>query len=359
MKAGAIRIRGLTKRYGAFTAVDNVDLDVEPGALMALLGPSGCGKTTTLRMIAGFIKLDAGTISVDGDLLSDASTVRPPERRNMGMVFQSYAVWPHMTVADNIAYGLKMRGVGRAQTRARVDKILDVVGLRGQEAKYPGALSGGQQQRVALARAVIVEPRILLLDEPLSNLDAKLRESMRHELRRIQQSLGITAVFVTHSQEEALSMADHIAVMRDGRVIERGTPQSLYSAPATRFVADFVGLANFLEGDVVGRAGDRVRIETPTGTVEAVWGGGSEKQAQVLIRPEHLELHSPDSLPVPGKNSLEARIVEATFSGSVVDYLVDAGDESRLRVQAFAPQRYHAGQPVRLCFSPEYARTVS
>ncbi len=359
MTSGAIQIRGLVKRYGPFVAVGGIDLDVAPGSLVSLLGPSGCGKTTTLRMIAGFIGPDAGTIAVDGRVLTDATSSLPPERRDMGMVFQSYAVWPHMTVFENIAYGLRTRRVDKAEIRRRVDAIVDLVGLRGHETKYPSALSGGQQQRVALARAVVTEPRILLLDEPLSNLDTKLRETMRYELRRIQQNLGITTVFVTHSQEEALVMSDQIAVMREGSIIEQGTPQALYARPATRFVADFIGVANFLGGTVAGIDGERVRIDGPQGPLEGVWGGGDRERAQLLLRPEHIELHPGDAAEITGVNTLRARVVEAAFNGSIVDYVLDWDGQERLRAQAFAPQRFSPGDAVRLRFAAENARTVT
>lgn len=357
MSSGAIQIRGLVKTYGAFTTVGGIDLDVAPGSLVSLLGPSGCGKTTTLRMIAGFINPNAGRISVDGDVLSEAGSSTPPERRNMGMVFQSYAVWPHMTVSENIAYGLRTRRAPAAEIKRKVDEIVELVGLSGHEHKYPNALSGGQQQRVALARAVVTRPRILLLDEPLSNLDTKLREVMRFELRRIQQSLGITTVFVTHSQEEALVMSDQVAVMRDGLIVEQGTPHELYERPRSRFVADFMGLANFISGEVADESGDRIRLRTPFGLVEGA-GSGAGGAPQIMVRPQHIEL-LPASPEPSTLNDFPATVTEAAFNGSIIDYTLDAGGPVPLRVQAFTPQRFNLGDAVRVRFDAATARVVT
>src|SRR6266545_223700 len=269
-----VTIRGLTKRYGDVAAVRSLDLQVKPGELVALLGPSGCGKTTTLRLAAGFLKPEAGEIWVGERCLSSATTVIPPERRRMAMIFQSYALWPHMTVAQNIAYGLRFNGVPRGERERRVRDMLRVVQLEGYGSRYPGELSGGQQQRVAVARALVVEPEILLLDEPLSNLDANLREEMRFEIRRLHETFGITTLYVTHDQAEAMVTADRIAVMRRGRVEQVASPYDVYERPATEFVAAFIGRTNTLDGTVVGpgvveAAGRRLR-----GTDEAGFGVG-------------------------------------------------------------------------------------
>ena len=238
-----IRVAGVVKRFGAATAVDHADLTVADGELFTLLGPSGCGKTTLLRLIAGFVQADAGEIRF-GDRVV---TGLPPHARNIGMVFQNYALWPHMTVAENVSYGLRIRKIPAAEVRARLDEGLRKVNLTGLEARYPGQLSGGQQQRVALARALVLEPDILLLDEPLSNLDAKIRVQVRAEIRQLQQALRITTIYVTHDQEEALSLSDRVAVMKDGRVLQVGAPKELYERPRTRFVADFVGTNNLVD----------------------------------------------------------------------------------------------------------------
>src|SRR5216683_6188950 len=243
-----VEVRGLSKAYGSTVVVDRVDLSIQHGQLLCLLGPSGCGKTTTLRLLAGFVEPDGGEVLVGGRQLSAAGRVVPPEQRNMSMIFQSYAVWPHMTVFDNVAYGLKLRRIARTEMAERVHSMLSLVQLDGLAARYPGELSGGQQQRVALARALVVEPETLLLDEPLSNLDASLREQMRFEIRRIHDETGITMVYVTHDQTEAMVIADRVVVMNVGRIEQIGTPTEIYEAPRSRFVASFIGQTNCLPG---------------------------------------------------------------------------------------------------------------
>src|SRR4030095_8369614 len=247
-----ITLRGLVKRYGDFAALEDLSLEVRAGELVSLLGPSGCGKTTTLRLVAGFLKPEAGEIRVGDRLLSSPAAVVPPERRRMAMIFQSYALWPHMTVAQNVGYGLRFKGgVSRADRGRRVTAMLKVVRLDGLEHRYPGELSGGQQQRVAVARALVVEPEVLLLDEPLSNLDANLREEMRFEIRRLHEAFGITTLYVTHDQAEAMVISDRIAVLERGRVAQIGTADELFHRPRTRFVAEFIGKTNVLDGKAV------------------------------------------------------------------------------------------------------------
>src|SRR6266513_928792 len=259
-------LKALTKRYGDVGAVDGLSLEIKPGELLALLGPSGCGKTTTLRLVAGFLAPEAGEIWVGDRCLSSPLSVVPPERRRMAMIFQSYALWPHMTVAQNVAYGLRFKpGLSRGDREARVREMLRVVQLAGYEARYPGELSGGQQQRVAVARALVVEPEILLLDEPLSNLDANLREEMRFEIRRLHETFGNTTLYVTHDQAEAMVISDRIAVLKAGRVAQVGTPEDLFQRPRTRFVAEFIGRTNLLTGvasepGVVTRGALRLRL---------------------------------------------------------------------------------------------------
>src|SRR5256885_9058781 len=250
-----VTIKGLTKRYGDLAALEGLDLRVEPGELVSLLGPSGCGKTTTLRLVAGFLRPEAGEIWVGDRCLSSPTSVVAPERRRMAMIFQSYALWPHMTVAHNVAYGLRFkRGLARADREHRVHEMLRVVQLAGYEARYPGELSGGQQQRVAVARALVVEPEILLLDEPLSNLDANLREEMRFEIRRLHEAFGITTLYVTHDQAEAMVISDRVAVLNRGRVEQVGTAEDLFQRPRTRFVAEFIGKTNLVDAVEIGRA---------------------------------------------------------------------------------------------------------
>ncbi len=286
----ALDVRGLEKRFGTTVAVDGVDLEVPRGSLTALLGPSGCGKTTVLRMVAGLADPDAGTIAIDGSLVSGPGVAVPPEKRNVGLVFQDYALFPHLTVGRNIAYGLA--GRPRAERERRTADALTLVGLEGVEDRYPTALSGGQQQRVALARAIVTRPDLVLLDEPFSNLDATLRAAVREEVRTILRDAEQTAVFVTHDQEEALSLADRVAVMESGRIHQFAHPQALYTAPATRFVAEFVGEADVLDGT---RAGTYL-VDTPIGRLPTA-RPISDTHVAVVIRPESVRLRADPEAP--------------------------------------------------------------
>jgi iron(III) transport system ATP-binding protein len=321
-------------------AVNGLSLTIPHGAFVALVGPSGCGKTTTLRLLAGFLKPDSGRIIVEGQVLSDSAAVVPPELRNMGMVFQQYAVWPHMTVFDNVAFGLAARHVKRDELRQRVGDILDVVGLTELAHVYPSLLSGGQQQRVALARSLVVEPRVLLLDEPLSNLDSKLRERMRWELKGLQRRTGITFVYVTHDQTEAMAIADYVAVMDHGQLQQYGPPREVYDAPANRFVADFMGLVNLVRAEVVradgaGRATVRLLLEPALEVVVSALGVVALGDlVSVAIRPEHIMLSAD-----PAIGGVPARVTQATFLGSLNDYVVSVAGVGpaaplTLRIQA-------------------------
>jgi spermidine/putrescine ABC transporter ATP-binding subunit len=331
-----ITLRNLTKRFGEVTAVDDVTLSVADSHFVTLLGPSGCGKTTTLRMLAGFTRPDGGEVRVDGELYSSPERALPPEKRQMGMVFQSYAVWPHLTVFENVAFGLRLQKLPAEEIRRRVHGVLDRVGLADLGARYPNQLSGGQQQRVALARSIVVEPKILLLDEPLSNLDAKLRERMRTELKDLQRALGITFVYVTHDQAEALALSDRIAVFDHGRVLQYASPREVYEHPANRVVAEFMGQVNLLDGEVVERAAEgsaaRVRVDevlTLSATSRERLDIG--QHVAVVIRPEDVVVTREH----PGKpvNVLRAAVRDSVFLGNVVDcrLLVD-GHELRAQV---------------------------
>ncbi|WP_052460590.1 ABC transporter ATP-binding protein [Microbacterium gorillae] len=317
---GRMRLEGVSKRYpgkaATAPAVDDVTLDIAPGEFISLLGPSGCGKTTTLRMIAGFETPTAGRITLDGeDLLA-----LPPHRRPMSMVFQSYALFPHLSVRDNIAYGLKLRKLPRAQIDAEVDAVVDVMGLDGLDRRAPHQLSGGQQQRVALARALVIKPKVLLFDEPLSNLDAKLRGTMRLQIRRLQQQLGITSIFVTHDQEEAMTMSDRIVVMRGGRVQQIGSPQEIYRRPTTPFVADFIGTANILAARVT-RVGDGRADVVVAGralSVPAHPDIAVGSPAGLLVRPEAARITPVDAC-TPGGEDI-GEVIVASFAGERIDY---------------------------------------
>jgi iron(III) transport system ATP-binding protein len=352
--AVSIRIVNLVKSFGNLRAVDSVSLAIEPGELFFLLGPSGCGKTTLLRCVAGFHQPEAGAIRI-GDR---EVTHLPPHRRDTGMVFQSYALWPHLTVAENVAFGLEMRKVRRPEIRRRVAEALARVHMADRAASRPNQLSGGQQQRVALARALVIEPQCLLLDEPLSNLDAKLRLEMRVEIRRICKQAGLTAIYVTHDQKEALSVADRLAVLRDGRVEQVGAPSEVYRRPANRFVAGFIGEGNFLDGRVVGAADGLVRLETPLGVLAAAADGQAPAAGAAVaacIRPEAVRFDEP---PAGAPNVLAGRLVRTVYQGEVAQHeLALAAGGATAEWKAFELNPHAAADPagrdVRVWIAPE------
>jgi iron(III) transport system ATP-binding protein len=355
-----IAIERVTKRFGAVTAVKSLSLEIRDREFVTLLGPSGCGKTTLLRLIAGFMTPDEGLIRVGADTLSTAAAVVPPERRGMGMVFQNYAVWPHRTVYENVAFGLEVRKVPRAEARTRVGKILELVNLAGLERRYPSELSGGQQQRVALARSLVVEPSILLLDEPLSNLDAKLRERMRWELKELQRRTGITFVYVTHDQSEAMALSDRIAVMHQGEVMQYGAPREVYTRPANKTVADFMGLVNLLTGRVLRAAGEDSLVAIggnhPIGLAlpRTLTDGDA---VQVAVRPESVRVTvlAPGAAGDDGTASVPGKVADVTFLGNVIDCHVTLDDGSRIRVQVDPAQTLEVGQRVAVRFDRQAA----
>jgi ABC-type Fe3+/spermidine/putrescine transport system ATPase subunit len=320
MPEAHVRLVDLTKRFapGAQPAVDNVSLEIPPGSFTTFLGPSGCGKTTTLRMIAGFYEPDHGDIYIGARRINDV----PAHRRKTAMVFQDYALFPHMTVADNVGYGLRLARLERSSLERRVAETLQFLGLDGLERRFPNQLSGGQQQRVALARALVMSPEVLLLDEPLSNLDAKLRVSIRTELISIQRQLGLTTIYVTHDQDEALAMSDWVAVMNHGRVVQWGTPWDVYYKPTTSFMADFLGSVNLVRAPVVARAAGRVTVRLGPATLELPFEGAAERDEALLsIRPETLTLNGNGSTP-NGSVALPGEVVRRTFLGHVMRYTV-------------------------------------
>jgi iron(III) transport system ATP-binding protein len=348
-----IRLRDVLKQFGGVRAVDGATLEIGDGELFTLLGPSGCGKTTLLRLIAGFYTPDRGEIWF-GDRRVDGLR---PYTRNIGMVFQNYALWPHMTVRANIAYGLKLRKLDAAAVAERVEAGLRKVNLTGLDLRYPGQLSGGQQQRVALARALVLNPDILLLDEPLSNLDAKIRVQVRAEIRKLQKDLGITTVYVTHDQEEALSLSDRVAVMRDGVVLQVASPKELYERPVGRFVADFVGTNNFLPGTCRALAAGRIAAETAIGTVRASPGPrvGPGDRCVLAVRPENITLGT------GAENTFEGRVVLAAYLGSTLRYDVEVRAGVVLKVDVGDPWHHEvlpAGAIVRVTFPASAALTL-
>jgi iron(III) transport system ATP-binding protein len=340
----------LTKRYAGIGAVDGVSIAVGKGEFICLLGPSGCGKTTTLRMIAGFLEPDGGEIRVEGRVVSRPGKALPPERRNMSMIFQSYAVWPHMTVLENVAYGLKMQKRPAQERRERGMAMLAATRLTEHAQKYPAALSGGQQQRVALARALAPNPGILLLDEPLSNLDANLRGEMRMEIRRLHERFGNTSIYVTHDQMEAMTMADRIVVMNAGRIEQVGTPQEVYDAPKSRFVARFIGASNVVDAKHLG--GNRVEVGGHPLEIGMGDFAGPGREMSFCVKTHDLEL-VPDGR-VEANNALPGVVRSHAYLGSHRDYVVDVGQE--LLIAAPATLDLQPGAPVTVRFHPERCR---
>jgi putative spermidine/putrescine transport system ATP-binding protein len=338
-----VQLMGLRRRFGEVNALDGLSLDLAPGELVALLGPSGCGKTTALRSLAGLERLDSGRVLLDGRDI----THTPASRRDMGMVFQAYSLFPHLTARENVAFGLRLRRKSGAERRRIADRLLELVHLGKHGNRYPHELSGGQQQRVALARALAIEPQVLLLDEPLSALDAKVRASLRDEIRRVQTEVGITTVFVTHDQDEALAIADRVAVIFAGRVAQIAPPAELYERPRTAQVADFVGLSNRLRGEA--RDGAAVVLDTRLPLLE---GSAAEGQVIVLIRPEMVELEADPAGP--------DRVVTASFLGSIARVQVRLGDGTPILAQVSSAEvgRFVPGTAVRVGLKPTPALAI-
>ncbi|HSV39939.1 MAG TPA: ABC transporter ATP-binding protein [Nocardioidaceae bacterium] len=347
----AVSLQGLSKAYGDKTVVRDLSLDIAPGEFFSMLGPSGCGKTTTLRMIGGFVDPTQGAVSLHGVDVTDL----PPDKRDVNTVFQSYALFDHLSIWDNVAFGLRRRRVAKAEMTQRVGEILELVQLTGRDKDKPNALSGGQRQRVALARALVNRPAVLLLDEPLAALDLKLRKAMQVELKRIQREVGITFVFVTHDQDEALTMSDRIAVMNDGTVHQCGTPEDIYERPETRFVAEFIGTANLMTG-TYGAAGLHLPggVLLPTGRLEGVEPGG---EVSIAVRPEKIWLSDlkPDMVQTDG-------ILRATvYGGATTTYLFEIAPGIELSVleqnleRARTEERWADGERVRLGWHPDHS----
>ena len=359
-----LQIEKVVKRFGdgADAVIKGLSATVAEGQTLVLLGPSGCGKTTTLQLVAGLLHPDGGSIRVDGKEVAGPGWGLPPERRNLGMVFQSYAVWPHKTVFENVAYGLQLRSSTRDEIRHKVQRALDLVHLSELGARYPSEISGGQQQRVALARAIVVEPSLLLLDEPLSNLDAALREQMRIELKLLQRKLGLASIYVTHDQAEAMVLADHLVVMRNGAIEQEGRAEAVFLRPRSAFVARFLGVTNLLKGRVTELGAGRARLDVAgLGTLAAFLADDVRSHlapgdaACVSVRP--LELALSRSPPASAANAFEGRISDRIFLGDLTEYLVQSG-ETRWRAHAASSQRFAPGDAVWMSFGPDAATMV-
>ena len=356
MKPAEVRLENVSKNFGELCVVRGVSLTIHAGEFFTFLGPSGCGKTTLLRMIAGFVDPDEGRVYIDDQAVNEV----PPWKRDVGMVFQNYALWPHMTVFENVAFGLRERKVPRPDVKFRVFQALKQVDLNGVEGRRPSQLSGGQQQRVALARTLVIQPRVLLLDEPLSNLDAKLRIDMRLELLKLQRDLGLTTIYVTHDQEEALAMSNRIAVVHQGQIVQEGAPRDIYERPANDFIAAFVGQTNLLPGIILTAAGDQIAIELVNGpilnlSVSASINRGRANDAVFLsLRPEAFELLEKKSLP-QGVHGIEGRILASAYQGAFVEYEIAAlGKALKARVtNPKGKRQFQAGDEVALTFAHE------
>ncbi len=354
-----ITLRDIVKKFGSLEAVSHITLEIADGELFTLLGPSGCGKTTILRLIGGFHTPD------HGDILFGTRQVNgiPPYERNIGMVFQNYALWPHMTIFDNVAYGLRLKKMGGEDVRQKVSRALGLVNLKGLEKRYPGQLSGGQQQRVALARALVLNPDVLLLDEPLSNLDAKIRIQVRAEIRKLQRELAITTIYVTHDQEEALTLSDRIAVVKQGKIQQIGQPVDLYENPVTPFVADFIGINNLIPGQVASRLGDgMMRVDTAVGQLVCMGHESLSPSAKctICVRPETASIGLQAS-PPEGSNVVAGQVSFASYIGNTVRYDVELGEGMIFKVDVQNPwdhTPYAMGQRVFIDFPIKTTRGI-
>lgn len=358
-KQPMVQFRGIMKRFGSVVAVEKMDFDIEEGSLVTLLGPSGCGKTTLLRMVAGLEEPTAGDIYIKGNRINDT----PIHKRNLGMIFQNYALFPHKTIFDNVAFGLKYRDVSKQAIKKKVTRALEMVRLPGVENRMPSQLSGGQQQRIAMARAIVIEPDVLLMDEPLSALDENLREEMRREVDNLQQMLGVTTIFVTHDQREALSMSDKILVMKNGHKQQEGSPETVYNEPANHFVADFLGHSNFIQGQVVEVVNNRVNVKIETGDILIAENKGHFSNGdlvEIVVRAQRFDVLPKDAYkPVAGVNHFEGRIKDRSYMGGEVSYFVDLGAGREIHVISMMRTRiYSIGETVCLKVSPHHCHLI-
>lgn len=346
---GSVRFDSVVKKFGAVTALKSLDLIIDPGKLVTLLGPSGCGKTTTLRLIAGLEMATSGSIHIGGQDVTHLTATY----RKVSMVFQSYALFPHMTVSQNVAYGLIVKSVPKAEAAEQADHGLELVGLSGFGDRLPSELSGGQQQRVAVARAIVLEPEVLLLDEPLSNLDAKLRRHVREEIRQIQQRLGLTAVYVTHDQEEAMAVSDRIIVMKNAEIAQEGSPSDLYEAPKSAFIADFIGDANLADCQIESLDGGEAKVRMDDLTYQVMDGGLQIGPAKMVLRPHNLKLAQ------AGQPGIKGEVSYAAYLGKEIQYTIESAIGSLFVISGITELPFKQGDAVSLQFDPKLARLVA
>jgi ABC-type Fe3+/spermidine/putrescine transport system ATPase subunit len=359
-KQPIVQFKGILKRFGNVVAVEKMDFDIEEGSLVTLLGPSGCGKTTLLRMVAGLEEPTEGDIFIKGVRINDT----PIHKRNLGMIFQNYALFPHKNIFDNVAFGLKYRDVSAGDIEAKVTRALEMVRLPGVEKRMPSQLSGGQQQRIAMARAIVIEPDVLLMDEPLSALDENLREEMRREVGNLQQILGVTTIFVTHDQREALSMSDKILVMKAGRKQQEGSPETVYNEPANHFVADFLGHSNFIMGQVVSVDDKRVNVKIETGDIlfaENKGGFATGDEVEMIVRAQRFDAFPKGEFkPMEGMNHFEGRIKDRSYMGGEVSYFIELGTGREIHIISMMRTRlYDVGEEVSVQVAPHHCHLIS
>ncbi len=359
-KQTLVQFKGIMKQYGRVTAVEKMDFDIEEGSLVTLLGPSGCGKTTLLRMVAGLEDPTEGDIFIKGVRINDT----PIHKRNLGMIFQNYALFPHKTIFDNVAFGLKYRDVSKDQIREKVMQALEMVRLPGVENRMPSQLSGGQQQRIAMARAIVIEPDVLLMDEPLSALDENLREEMRREVDNLQQMLGVTTIFVTHDQREALSMSDKILVMKAGRKQQEGDPQTVYNQPVNHFVADFLGHSNFIKGKIVDVNKEHVHVQIETGDLLIADNKNTFKlgdRVELVVRAQRFDLLDEDEITTKQEmNSFAGRIKDRSYMGGEVSYFIELGTGREIHIISMMRTRiYSIGEKVRVQVAPHHCHLLA
>ena len=358
-KQPIVQFKGIMKRFGKVVAVEKMDFAIEEGSLVTLLGPSGCGKTTLLRMVAGLEEPTEGDIFIKGVRINDT----PIHKRNLGMIFQNYALFPHKTIFENVAFGLKYRDVPKQDVKQKVTRALEMVRLPGVENRMPSQLSGGQQQRIAMARAIVIEPDVLLMDEPLSALDENLREEMRREVDNLQQMLGVTTIFVTHDQREALSMSDKILVMKDGRKQQEGPPEVVYNEPTNHFVADFLGHSNFIKGEVVAVDDQHVDVRIETGDVlfaENKGGFSQGDQVEMIVRAQRFDAFPMEEFkPTEGLNHFEGRIKDRSYMGGEVSYFIELGNDREIHVISMMRTRiYNLGEAVSVQVAPHHCHLI-